>query len=38
MNDGIFIKKDYISRNKLEFDGIIKQLFLLIEGEIWKNN
>ncbi len=31
--DGIFVRKDYIERNKLEFEGIIKLLHGLLENK-----
>jgi uncharacterized protein (UPF0332 family) len=30
--DGVFIKKDYILRNKIEFENIIKMLFKILEN------
>ena len=32
--DGIFVKKEYITKNKLEFENIIKILETLIEGNV----
>jgi len=29
--DGVFIKKDYVERNKIEFEAIIKMLYELVE-------
>ena len=29
--DGVFVKMEYVERNKLEFESIIKQLYTLIE-------